>query len=462
MQFRRLAYLLLLAVLPLGHSILANVTLPAIFGDHMVLQQNQTVQIWGWGKPGEAITLSTTWSSEQLKTTVSNQGLWSLQLATPKGGMATHQITLKGFNEVVLKNVQIGEVWLCSGQSNMEWTANLGINNAQEEVKLARHPNIRFFTVEHRTATSPQIDLRGQWEVCSPASMQNFSAVAYFFARKLQKELNVPVGLINSSWGGTPAEAWMPAEAFAGNTLITEAAKTLKSVPWGPVEMSRIYNAMIEPIIRFKIAGALWYQGESNVGTAYAYKETLSALIKSWRQKWEAEFPFYFCQIAPYKYSNPGEGAALRDAQRRTLELPLTGMVVTSDIGDTSDIHPRNKQDVGLRLANLALSNHYKFNTSVVMGPLYKNMELRGNQVWVYFDNAGGLHYKGAALTHFELAGEDGVFYPAQARFNAKNIVEVQSERVPKPSAVRYAWSNTATPNLFNSAGLPASCFTSK
>ncbi len=438
------------------------VSLPAVFSDNMVLQQNSELIIWGWGKPMEKISINTPWDGNTLNTEASNQGTWSVFVKTPKGSMTPYNLTIKGYNEIVLKNVLIGEIWLCSGQSNMEWTANMGINNAQDEVKKANYPNIRLFSVVHRTATAPQIDLEGQWAECSPASMQNFSAVAYFFARKLQADLKVPIGMINSSWGGTPAECWMPSEVFEGNDLISTAAKKLEPVPWGPTEIARIYNAMIEPLTKFKIAGALWYQGESNVSTASAYKETMTALITSWRKKWSQELPFYYCQIAPYRYGNPAEGAALRDAQRRTLSIPNTGMVVTSDIGDTTDIHPRNKQDVGLRLANLALVKHYKASNAIVAGPLYLNSRARAGQMLVYFSNAEGLNVKGDKITHFELAGEDGVFHPAEAKITKENTVEVQSEKVTRPTMVRYAWGNTATPNLFNGAGLPASCFSSK
>lgn len=438
------------------------VSLPAVFSDNMVLQQNSEMIIWGWGKPMEKISISTPWDGNTLNTEATNQGTWSVFVKTPKGSMTPYNLSIKGYNEIVLKNVLIGEIWLCSGQSNMEWSANMGINSAQDEVKQAKYPNIRFFSVIHRTATAPQIDLEGEWAECSPESMQNFSAVAYFFARKLQAELKVPIGMINSSWGGTPAECWMPSEAFEGNELISTAAAKLEPVRWGPTEIARIYNAMIEPLTKFKIAGALWYQGESNVSTAYAYKETMTALISSWRKKWGQEFPFYYCQIAPYRYGNPAEGAALRDAQRRTLSVPNTGMVVTSDIGDTSDIHPRNKQDVGLRLANLALVKHYKTSNAVVAGPLYLNSRARAGQMLVYFANAEGLNVKGDKITHFELAGEDGIFYPAEATISKDNIIMVQSEKVTRPTMVRYAWGNTATPNLFNGAGLPASCFSSK
>ena len=447
--------------LGLFQTLKANVSLPAVFSDNMVLQQNAEVNFWGWAKPGEEITITTGWNTVQKVKATNGQGTWSLLIKTPMGSMTPYSISIKGSNEVIIKNVLVGEVWICSGQSNMEWSANSPITNKDEEIKQANFPNIRFFSVEHRTALTPQIDLAGKWVECTPSSMQNFSAIGYFFARKIQSNLNVPIGVINSSWGGTPAECWMPAEAFAGNGLITEAAQQLTPVPWGPVEIARIYNAMIEPLTRFKIAGALWYQGESNVSTAYAYKATMTALISSWRKKWGNEFPFYYCQIAPYRYGKPMEGVELRDAQRRTLDVPQTGMVVTSDIGDTSDIHPRNKLDVGLRLANLALNQHYKTNQDVVSGPLYKESRIEGNHITVFFDNAIGLNFKGPKLTHFEIAGEDGIYFPAEAKINPDNTIEVKAEQVKKPASLRFAWSNTATPNLFNGAGLPASCFRS-
>ena len=457
---RLISVLFLFCILGLTQTTWANVSLPSFFSDHMVLQQNTELSIWGWAKPGENIVVSTTWNT-QYNAIASNQGSWSVLIKTPTGSMTPYDISIKGYNEILLKNVLIGEVWLCSGQSNMEWSANSKINNAEEEIKQANFPAIRFFSVEHRTALTQQIDLEGQWVECSPATMQNFSAIGYFFARKLQQELKIPVGVINSSWGGTPAETWMPAEVFEHDEVISTAAKKLESVPWGPVEIARIYNAMIEPLTKFRIAGALWYQGESNVGTAYAYKATMTALITSWRKKWGLDFPFYYCQIAPYRYGKPMEGAELRDAQRRTLDIPQTGMVVTSDIGDTSDIHPRNKLDVGLRLANMALGQHYRIDTRVVSGPLYKDSQVQGRHILVYFDHAEGLNCKGNRLTHFEIAGEDGIYHPAEAKIKKDNSVEVQSDQVKRPVAVRFAWSNTATPNLFNEAGLPASCFRS-
>lgn len=434
-----------------------NISMPEIFSSNMVLQQKSEVKIWGWAKPGEVIQLTAGWLNNQLETKADNQGTWSLLLPTPAAG-GPYTIRLKGSNEIVFDNVLVGEVWLCSGQSNMEWSPSAGITDGEEEIAKAGNPDIRFFTVNHSTANCPQDHLTGEWVVSTSETMADFSAIAYFFGKRLQEVLDVPVGLINSSWGGTPAEAWMPQEAFEGNDFLTEAAGKQKPVPWGPVEPARIYNSMIAPLVPYPIAGALWYQGEGNTINAYAYKELLSALIASWRKDWNKQFPFYFAQIAPYKYGNNSMGVEVRDEQRQVLELENTGMIVLSDIGDTTDIHPRNKKDPALRFANMALNRHYKAIDIEDSGPLFKSVSFNDGEAVVSFNHAEGLHAKGGKLTWFELAGSDGIFYGANAQIEGEKVV-VQSDKVEQPAAIRFAWRNTATPNLFNGAGLPASSF---
>jgi sialate O-acetylesterase len=434
-----------------------NISLPEIFSDNMVLQQKSDVTIWGWAKTGEKIVLKADWITSELSTTADNQGKWSLILKTPEAG-GPFTIDLKGYNEVILKNVLIGEVWLCSGQSNMEWSAASGINNAEEEIKNANYPGIRFFSVYHATSQYPQDHCTGEWTPCTSESMRNFSVIAYLYARKLHEVLGVPVGVINSSWGGTPAEAWMPEDVIIKDDLLREAASRQQPVPWGPVQPGRIYNSMISPLIPFRIAGVLWYQGEANTVNAYAYKEILSALIQSWRTGWGYEFPFYYAQIAPYKYGRPYEGVEVREAQRKVLLVPNTGMVVLSDIGDTTNIHPKNKQDAALRFANLALNRYYNKVKMEDSGPLYNDMRIDKNKAMITFDHAEGLYVKGDKLNCFEIAGEDKVYYPATAKIKDNQVI-VQSDKVKNPVAVRFAWSNTATPNLFNAANLPASCF---
>jgi sialate O-acetylesterase len=436
---------------------MANVTLPSIFSSNMVLQQKTEVKIWGWAKPGETIKLTTGWMEDVLETKTDNQGTWSLMLATPNAG-GPYAIELNGHNKIVLNDVLIGEVWICSGQSNMEWSANSGIDNAAEEIAAANFPNIRLFTVSNSTAKYPQNNCMGIWDKCTPETMQNFSAIGYFFAHNLQQILDIPIGIINSSWGGTPAEAWMPERVFEVDTFLLNAANKQKPVPWGPVETARIHNAMIAPLVPFKIAGALWYQGEQNTINGYAYKELLTELIKAWREDWSQNFPFYFAQIAPYKYGNNFNGVIVRNEQRQVLELENTGMVVTSDIGDTTNIHPKNKQSVALRFANMALNRHYKSLEIEDAGPLFKSALFQNNRAVILFKNAKGLHTKGEKLNYFELAGDDGKFFPAQAKIIGETVV-LESDKVKEPTKARFAWRNTATPNLYNAAGLPTSCF---
>jgi sialate O-acetylesterase len=436
----------------------ANVSLPAIFGDHMVLQQQSEVTVWGWASPSEEVTITGSWDQKAVKTKASNLARWSLKLQTPAAG-GPYTIQVSGQNKFTIQDVLIGEVWLCSGQSNMEWTTSAGIDQGQGEIAKAQYPAIRFFTVTKKSADGPQLDLEGHWEVCSPQTMPHFSAVGYFFGQKIHETLKMPVGLINSSWGGTPAEVWLHPQAVAADPMLASAAARLTEVPYGPIQPGKAYWAMISPLIPFRLAGALWYQGESNVTTAAAYEQLLPALIGNWRSAWQQDFPFYYVQIAPYKYGDNYSGVLLRDSQRKAMATPNTGMVVISDVGNTQDIHPRNKIPVGQRLANWALHHTYGQKEVVFSGPLYRGMQVQGNKIRLSFDNtAPGLMVKGQQLGTFEIAGDDQQFVPAEAKI-AGNTVLVWAKSVKKPVAVRYGWHNTAEPSLFNKAGLPASSF---
>ncbi len=451
-------FLLLFIFLTL-QEVRGNVSLPAVFSNHMVLQQNAEVKIWGWAKPDEEVTVTGSWDQKAVKAKASNLAQWEVLVQTPAAG-GPYTLEVKGYNTILIEDVLLGEVWLCSGQSNMEWSARAGIEHAEREVPLANFPSIRFFSVAHRTADTEQLDLDGQWVVCTPETMVDFSAIGYFFGRELHNNLQVPVGVINSSWGGTPAEVWVSQKTIAKDqTLAADAAK-LAEVQWGPVQPGKAYNAMIAPLIPYPLAGALWYQGESNVGSPENYAQLLPALIQSWRAAWNQDFPFYYVQIAPYKYDGPQQGVLLRDAQRRVLrKVEHTGMVVVSDIGNKDDIHPRNKIDVGLRLANMVLNKTYGKANLPVSGPLYRDMKVEGNKIRLYFDHAeNGFRVKGKAMTHFEIAGSNQQFVPATAKIDGNTIV-VQAKKVKNPAAVRFAWSNTAEPNLFNKEGLPASSF---
>jgi sialate O-acetylesterase len=451
----KLLYLLLF----LSKIATANVSLPSFFSDGMVLQQNATVTIWGWASPNEEITLIAGWDNKEYNVKATNQAAWEIKLQTAHAG-GPYTIKIKGHNEITLHNVMLGEVWFCSGQSNMEWTANSGIDDAEAEIAKADYENIRFFTVPKMASEHPQMNVQGNWEVCTPESMRYFSAVGYFFAQHLQENLKgVPIGIINASWGGTPAEIWMPQEVIASDSLLAGAAAKLAPAEWGPTEPARAWNAMVHPFAGLKIAGVLWYQGESNTGSGI-YDKTLAALINGWRQAWHDDFPFYYVQIAPFNYEGgTTQGVEVRDAQRKVLKtVPKTGMVVISDISPVNDIHPRNKKTVGERLANLALQNVYKTGTTLVNGPLYREMAIAGDKVTLFFDNAEGLCFKHNPSGEFEMAGPDGVFHPANAGI-VKDAIVLRSKKVKTPVRVRYAWRNTATADLFNKAGLPASSF---
>ena len=443
-------------------TMMANVSLPNIFGDNMVLQRNSEVKIWGWGNPKEEIKLVSSWNNQEYKVTTNNQAQWELKIKTPEAG-GPYTISIKGYNEVVLKNILIGEVWVCSGQSNMEMSVSWGIDNGEEEAKNATNPNIRFFTVPKLTAMTPQNNLLGNWTESTPETMKYFSAVGYFFAKRLREDLkNVPIGLISSNWGGPPAEIWMPEEVVQNDAVLLENAKKLNEQEYGPRQPGRAYNAMIYPFVGFKIAGTLWYQGESNVGSE-VYNKTLSALITSWRKGWQDDFPFYYVQIAPFKTgSNNFSNVTLRNSQRKLLkEINNTGMVVISDVSDTIDIHPKDKKSVGIRLANLALANTYKTNSNLVNGPIFKEIKIDKNKVTVSFDYADGLYFKDKITKQFEIAGADGTFYPAEASIKNNQVI-VTSKKVPNPVKVRFAWGNTIQSDLFNKANLPASCFISE
>ncbi|WP_264524968.1 sialate O-acetylesterase [Flavobacterium sp. N502536] len=439
-----------------------NVTLPNIFGDNMVLQRNSEVKIWGWANPKEEITLISGWDNQKYQATVNEQGQWEIAIKTPEAG-GPYTILIKGIEEIVLRNILIGEVWVCAGQSNMEMSASWGIDNEEEQVKNATDAAIRFFTVPQLTASKPQSALLGNWKESTPETMKNFSAIGYFFARRLREDLkNVPIGLISSNWGGTTAEIWMPEEIVQNDPVLAENARKFNEQEYEPRQPGRAYNAMIHPIVEFKIAGTIWYQGESNVGSL-VYDQTMAALIASWREVWKDDFPFYYVQIAPYKTrGNNFFNVILRDSQRKLLhKVPKTGMVVISDVSNVKEIHPKDKKPVGIRLANLTLAETYKIKSNLVNGPLFKDFIVEEHKVIVSFDAADGLHFKNENSTQFEMAGADGIFYSAEASI-LKDQVILTSKKVLHPVKIRFAWGNTIQSDLFNEANLPASCFTSE
>lgn len=439
----------------------ADIRLPAIIGDHMVLQQNSIVKIWGWGDATEKVRLKAAWDTTTYTTTTGSNAKWMIQLKTPVAG-GPYKITINGRNSIVIDDVLIGEVWLCSGQSNMEMNVSWGIKKYEPDVVAATNKSIHFFHIPRATAEYPQDDLKAKWVVCNPEDMRRFSMVGYFFGQKINQELNVPVGLINSSWGGTPAEVWMPKEAIIENPVLNAAAKQLKEVPWWPVQPAYNYNAMIYPFINYNIAGALWYQGEANVGTYATYNQLLSTLITSWRKTWEKDFPFYFVQIAPFAgYGKTDTSAFLREQQTKTLSVANTGMVVISDlVNNINDIHPQMKKEVALRLANYALAETYGKKIAAYKSPTYKEMKLEKNKIRIYFNDADhGLMVKtNKTPTEFYIAGEDKNFLPAMAKIEGSTVV-VWNKGIKNPVAVRFGFTNAAMPDLFSKEGLPVNLF---
>jgi sialate O-acetylesterase len=440
----------------------AEITLPNIFSNEMVLQRESDISLYGWAGPSEEFSIYTSWNDETVLVKTGNDAKWNIQVATPKaGGPYTIRFIGKE-NEIVLSDVLIGEVWLCSGQSNMEWSANSKIDNKEYEIENANHPKIRLFTVEKRTSDYPLDNVIGTWETCSTETMPNFSAVAYFFARKVQAELNIPIGLVDSSWGASCAEVWTPESVFEAHPELITAHDLIQPNPWVTIEKSTLYNAMIAPLTNFEIGGVLWYQGESNTANAESYQQIFTEMITSWRDEWNNDFPFYYVQIAPFKYGREFEGGIVRDQQRRTLSLKNTGMAMTSDICTVEDIHPQNKQDVGLRLANIALKQQYNMlQDQEVYGPLFDSAEIIGNQIQVKFSHDEGLKSDGKNIELFEISNEKGEWFAAKAKLK-NGVVVVSSKAVKSPKAVRYAWKSTDIGNLYNEVGLPASTFTSE
>lgn len=437
----------------------SNITLPSIFGNHMVMQQNAELKLWGWGKPFENVSVTTSWSSDTLKTVVNHNGNWFVMLNTPKAGVV-QSVHIQGYNSVELDDILMGEVWLCSGQSNMEWSPAYGIVNGEEAIKNATNNEIRLFHVTWRTSPYKCIDVDGKWVKCTPETMRSFTAIGYFFGKELNKKLQIPIGLISSNWGGTPIEAWIPESEILSNAELCDAAGKVPYFPWAPNKPGYTYNAMIAPIMPFPIKGVLWYQGEANVDNAYAYSDMLQVLVNNWRKDFKTDFSFYYAQIAPFKGYLKDNGVKVRDAQRRALSRILnSSMVVLGDIGDTTNIHPRNKIDAGKRFAQVALNQTYGCKEYPVSGPLFKDYTINGNKVEVEFDYSDGLYCSDDEVKMFELAGKDMKWYPAKAEIKNGKIIVI-SNKVEIPLYVRFEWKNAVIPSVFNKYNLPASSFT--
>ncbi len=444
----------------LATNLSAQIRLPAVIGDNMVLQQKSDAPVWGWGEPGSEIKVTGSWDNDTVKTKVSNHSFWSVKLKTPEAG-GPYTVNIKSGDELTLKNVMVGEVWICSGQSNMEWSASHNLMNAEEEIKNANYPEIRLFHVKKVASETLQDNCFASWEECSPQSMRTFSSVGYFFSRTLHKNLNIPIGIIEVAWGGTPAEVWVNPDLIEADPFLKSSAGRLLTYDWWPKKPGVAYNAMINPLIPFSIAGAIWYQGEGNTINHESYRKLMNTLITGWRNDFGKEFPFYFVQIAPYAYGADTRSEMIREAQMHTMnDIPETGMVVVSDLVDNiRDIHPRNKQDVGLRLANWALGETYGMKGVTYKHPLYESMKIEKNRIRITFSNvSNGLVIKGDELKHFVIAGPDKIFVPATAKIDGNTVI-VQAKGLKSPEAVRFSFSNDAMGNLFSREGLPVAPF---
>ncbi len=433
----------------------ANVQLPAIIGSNMVLQQQSSFKLWGWGNPLEKVFVTTSWDNKTDSTIVAPDANWKVNIQTPSAG-GPYSITIRGTNTIILDNVLIGEVWVCSGQSNMEMSYGWGLPQMKEDLPTAANSNIRLFTVGKASADYPQIDCKGQWNMCDSNTVKAFSAAAYYFGRKLNKNLNIPIGLINTSWGATPAEVWTPDNLVDNDPVLKQAAGQIKPNPYCPIKPGCVYNTMIAPFIGFPVAGAIWYQGESNTGTAATYRQLLTTMISAWRKAWNKDLPFYLVQIAPFSYGKNYIGAALQEQQTQVMQFHNAGMVVTNDlVTDTTDIHPKDKRDVGYRLANWALAETYHQPNIIYKSPQYKSMEVKDGKAILSFDNVPkGLVIKGKTVAAIFVAGDDEVFYPADATIDHNKLV-VWSAQVKQPIAVRYAFTNSGIGNLASTEGLP-------
>ncbi len=449
----------LIGLLPL--SLYADVMLPAIIGDHMVLQQKSKVKIWGWStNPNELVSIKTDWDTTSYKTEA-RYGKWMLEVQTPNAG-GKHQLAI--FSEgkpVQINDIVFGENWLLSGQSNMEWSGVKNLKEALDEMPNANFDEIRFFYIPKTVSNAPQEDVKAHWVVCNPTDMKSFSAIGYFFGKKLHQTLGTPIGLISSNWGGTPAEVWAPKEEITTNPDLFANAKKLKTYDWWSSLPGDNYNAMIHPIKNFNLAGVLWYQGESNVDNYSTYAQLMNRLILSWRSAFNKDLPFYFAQIAPYAGYAKGVGALLREQQTLSLQTPNTGMVVITDLVDNiKDIHPNQKIEVANRFANMALVKVYGKEAGPTLYPKYDRHEIIKDKIRVYFKEVGDklVLKNGSQVSHLFIAGEDHKFYPAESKLE-KNAMTVWSKEVPNPVAVRYAFENDAMPNVFSKEGLPLNLF---
>jgi sialate O-acetylesterase len=497
---------LVLALMPATGLLYAEVRLPNVFSDHAVLQRGQPVHIWGWAAPEEMLTVH--FHNQARKAAADANGKWQVWLM-PEAAGGPYTVSIVGSETVKpieLHDILVGDVWLASGQSNMEFPlkgfTNAPLKNGAEEIAAANHSHIRLLLVQHATSDSPLSEVQGKWTECMPETAAGFSAVAYFFGREISEREKVPIGLIDSTWGGTTAEPWVSLGALgrddysaalrdgaelmrekglmdatranftAQNELLQAEGKAALKAPdilsqyWFPRFPALLFNGMIAPLTGYTIKGVIWYQGESDSGPEWNqnYARVFPLLIDDWRRQWrEGNFPFLFVQIS--SFNSPKEDwSRVRDAQRRTLSVGNTGMAVSLDVGEADNVHPPDKQTVADRLARIALATVYGEKIAYA-SPEFRQATVEGDAIRVWFSHSRGLNTRGKPVGGFEVAGEDGVFVPAVARIeeiDGASTVVVSSASVPVPWYVRYGWTNVVTDYLYNDAGLPLGTFSSE
>ena len=463
---KKIFYLSFLCFAVFTFAAKADIKLPAIFGDNMILQQQSSVAIWGWAKPNTGVSVTGSWNKKSYNAKSDAKGYWRVMIETPSAGFVPYTLTVSDGKAVTIRNILIGEVWVCSGQSNMEMPMkglyNEPIAGGPEAIATSTNPGIRCFTVTKASKAAPQEDCTGTWQIAGLNTTPNFTAAGYFFARLLNQALNIPVGLIHTSWGGSSIEAWM-------------TPNSLKDIPGKPVPATDadikvpqgtptvLYNGMIHPILGYGIRGAIWYQGESNREEPALYVKMFDAMVREWRTLWGmGEFPFYYCQIAPYNYGGGTNSGYIREAQAKGMvTTPNTGMAVLMDAESVNSIHPPKKRDAGERMALWALAKTYGMEGMHYRSPEVKTIEIEGRVAVLTFDLDfyPGLTTCGKELLNFVIAGSDQRFYPAKAACTG-NKVYVFSPSVPAPVAVRYCWDDTSGTELFTGEGhLPVSSF---
>ncbi|MBB3187021.1 sialate O-acetylesterase [Microbacter margulisiae] len=451
----------------------AELRLPKIFSDNMVLQQQTNVSIWGWAKANSIVHVTPSWDKKHYEATADRTGKWKLAIATPKAGNTPYELTIKDGEAITLKNILIGEVWLCSGQSNMEMPMkgfkNTPVLHGNIDILTSQNPEIRLITIKRNAQIKPVDDITGSWQEANPVTVSKFSATAYYFGRMLNKILGIPVGLICSSWGGSPIQSWMSSSMLNNfhDIRIPHQGDTIKVPNRTP---TLLFNGMINPIIGFSIKGCIWYQGENNYLNPDEYPALFETMVSNWRKLWnEGTFPFYFCQIAPFDYASitpaseqttKTNSAYLREAQYKAAQIiPNSGMAVLMDIGEKDCIHPEKKEVGAERLALLALAKTYGLQGFDYESPTFYSMSIVDNKATISFDHAPmWLTSFGKELKDFEIAGKDKVFYPAKAEIKRSKVV-VWSPQVPEPVAVRYAFKDFIVGDLFSTGGLPVSSF---